>query len=118
MKVLPDEFVGVGPMAELASAGQDVSIVSPTPPFHALTDEQVLERAYREGRALVTLDKDFGELAVLRCLPHVGIVRIVGYRVGQQGRVCVRILERSGQELASGALVTAEPGRVRILMGE
>jgi hypothetical protein len=32
----------------------------------------ILGRAHREGRVLVTLDKDFGELAVVRRQPHPG----------------------------------------------
>ena len=35
-------------------------------------DEEVLARAYQERRVLITLDKDFGELAILRGLPHPG----------------------------------------------
>lgn len=41
-------------------------------------DAELLERARREDRVLVTMDKDFGELAVVRRLPHAGIIRLVG----------------------------------------
>lgn len=65
-------------------------------------------------RILVTLDKDFGELAVLRNLPHCGIIRIVGFSVRQHGPVYVSILQAHAIELQSGAIVTAQPGRLRI----
>ena len=33
--------------------------------------------AYEESRVLVTIDKDFGELAIVRGQAHSGIVRLV-----------------------------------------
>jgi predicted nuclease of predicted toxin-antitoxin system len=65
----------------------------------------------------VTLDKDFGELAIVRGLPHSGIVRLVGFGATQQGAVCLRLLADYGGELRGGAIVTAQPGRVRIREG-
>ena len=44
-------------------------------------DEEILEYAYKEGRILVTLDKDFGELAIVHDTPHSGILRIVNFPV-------------------------------------
>jgi predicted nuclease of predicted toxin-antitoxin system len=77
-------------------------------------DAEILAQARHEGRVLVTLDKDFGELAVLRGAPHSGILRMVNFPARQQASVCLRVLAEYGQELASGAIITAEPGRVRI----
>jgi predicted nuclease of predicted toxin-antitoxin system len=77
-------------------------------------DEEILATAYSEGRILVTLDKDFGELAIVRGTPHCGILRLVNLSTRQQASVCLRVLELYGNELASGAIITAELGRVRI----
>ena len=77
-------------------------------------DEEILAHAHTEERILVTLDKDFGEMAVFQRLPHHGIVRLVGFSAHQQGNICLDILDRHGHELLSGAIVTAEPGRLRI----
>jgi predicted nuclease of predicted toxin-antitoxin system len=74
----------------------------------------ILARANQEGRVLVTLDKDFGELGVLRNVPHQGIVRLVNFRSHQQGRACAEILAHYASELARAAIITAEPGRIRI----
>jgi predicted nuclease of predicted toxin-antitoxin system len=63
---------------------------------------------------LVTLDKDFGELAVVRGIAHSGILRLVGFRGREQGAACVKILANHGDELAGGALITAETGRIRV----
>lgn len=77
-------------------------------------DESILAIAYREGRVLVTLDKDFGELALVLRHSHSGIVRLVDFAAAQQAKVCARVLDAHGAELESGAIVTAERGRLRI----
>lgn len=77
-------------------------------------DDEILARAHQEGRVLVTLDKDFGELAVVHGHPHAGIVRLVNWSVLQQASVCLTVLARYGAELQTGAIVTVEPGRVRV----
>lgn len=80
-------------------------------------DREILARAHREGRVLVTLDKDFGELSVVRNEPHSGIVRLVGFSAREQGRACQEVLERYGDELRRGALITVDPGKVRVRPG-
>lgn len=74
----------------------------------------ILARANEQGRVLVTLDKDFAELGVLRNAPHCGIIRIVNFRASRQGRACTEILSRYAEELRRGAIITAEPGRIRM----
>lgn len=66
------------------------------------------------GRILVTLDKDFGEMAIDRGTPHCGIIRLVNIAAKQQAAVCLQVLAQHGDELQSGAIVTASPGRLRI----
>ena len=77
-------------------------------------DTAILELALADRRVLLTLDKDFGELAVLHGQPHAGIVRLVNWSARQQAQTCLAVFDRYGEELQRGALVTAEPGRVRI----
>jgi len=48
-------------------------------------DEEILTQAQREGRVLVTIDKDFGEVAIVRGIRHSGIVRLVELQAKQQG---------------------------------
>ena len=64
------------------------------------------------------MDKDFGELAIVRGRPHRGIVRLVNLAARDQGLVCALVLERYGGELDRGAIVTVEPGRVRVRPAE
>ncbi len=77
-------------------------------------DEDILAQAYREQRVLITLVKDFGELAIRCSLPHRGILRLVNFSARQQGAVCQQLLAQYGDELTRGAIITVEAGRVRI----
>ena len=81
-------------------------------------DEEILAIAYRENRILITLDKDFGEMTIVRRLPHAGILRLVNLITTQQSQVCLQVLSRYGNELSAGAIITAELGRVRIRSAE
>jgi len=116
MKLLLDTCVWGGVQQELNAAGHDVIWAgnwSEDP-----GDEEILDRAFKEGRVLVTLDKDFGELAVPLRKPHCGIMRLVDFRAEQQSAVCLQVLARYADELRAGAIITAERGRVRIRPGE
>lgn len=112
MKVLLDSCVW-GPAAEtVREAGHEVVWAGDWERDPG--DDEILSRAAREGRVLVTLDKDFGELAIVHGAPHRGIFRLVGFSARDQGKVIVDVLDRYGQELSDGGLVTVEPGRARI----
>jgi predicted nuclease of predicted toxin-antitoxin system len=112
VKLLLDTCLSGGAAGEVAAEGHDVvwtgSWVSDP------GDEAILAYAHAEGRILITLDKDFGELAIVFGRPHCGIVRLVNLSVRRQAAVCLRVLALYGDELQAGAIVTAEEGRVRI----
>ena len=112
MRVLLDTCVWGGARESVAAAGHDVIWGGDWEDDPG--DEALLARAYSESRVLVTLDKDFGELAIVQGLPHAGIVRLVGLRARAQGAAVVAVLERYGVLLSAGSLVTVEPGRVRV----
>ena len=77
-------------------------------------DAEILSMAKTQERVLVTLDKDFGELAVVRRIPHCGIVRLINIAARLQGSVCLRILEKYGEELRKGSIVTCDDKRIRV----
>ena len=77
-------------------------------------DDEILAIAHNESRVLITLDKDFGELAIVFGQPHSGILRLVNMSTKQQGDVCIEVLTRYESNLLNGALITAERGRVRV----
>jgi predicted nuclease of predicted toxin-antitoxin system len=100
-------------VASLRVSGHDVAWVRTDAPGEP--DEQVLARAQRERRILLTFDKDFGELAWRASLPaESGVVLF---------RIPMPAPERVGETLAgilasredwSGNFAVVEPGRVRI----
>lgn len=112
MKILLDTCVWGGAKTVLTEAGHDVIWVGDWPADPG--DAEILKYAYREARTLVTLDKDFGELAVVRRQPHCGIVRLVNLRARQQGPTCVAILSKYETELEVGAIVTVDHRRIRV----
>jgi predicted nuclease of predicted toxin-antitoxin system len=112
MKVLLDTCVWGGAEQELRNAGHDVIYAGSWPQDPG--DDQILKQAYSDGRILVTLDKDFGELAIVRGFPHSGIIRLVNISAKKQAAVCLEVLKRYGEELLTGAIATAEPGYVKI----
>ena len=112
MKILLDTCVWGGARFDLESAGHDV--VWSGDWNEDPGDEEILSIAHREQRVLVTLDKDFGELAIVHNLPHSGIIRLVNIRARQQGTFCVHILEKYKNGLLKGAIATVETDRVRL----
>ena len=112
MKFLLDACVWGGVCKDLQSAGHDVVWAGEWPDDPG--DDEILERAYRERRILVTLDKDFGELAIVHELPHSGIIRLVNIASKRQALACRQVLELHEDDLISGAIITVEPGRIRI----
>ena len=70
--------------------------------------------ANRESRILVTLDKDFGELAIAKRRPHSGIVRLVDILAREQGTYSLLVVERYHRELLDGAIITVQMDRIRI----
>ena len=77
-------------------------------------DIAILAAAHSERRILVTLDKDFGELAILKGLPHSGIIRLTGFRAAQMANAIHYVIGTYERELIAGAIVTVDPERIRI----
>ena len=112
MRVLLDSCVHSAARSVLEAAGHDVTAVADLPSDPG--DEAILAQATAEKRILITLDKDFGELAVLHRQTHAGIVRLVDARADEQGPRCVAVLRQYEVEIVNGAIVTAERSRTRI----
>lgn len=112
MKVLLDGCVWGGTKKTLEDAGHDTLWIGDF--LRDPGDEAIINLAYQEDRILVTLDKDFGELAVLKGKPHRGIIRIVDHRATEQGPVCVKVLEKYQEDLKRRALITVDKKRIRV----
>lgn len=66
MRFLADENFPRSSVVRLRDAGHDVAFVAEDSP--SMGDPDVLDRAIREGRILLTLDRDYGELVYRRGL--------------------------------------------------
>lgn len=112
MRLLLDTCVWGGAKADLVSLGHDVTWCGEWPADPG--DEEVLAFAHREARVLVTLDKDFGELAIVRKQQHSGIGRLVGLAAREQAPACHAVLIAHGDELTRGAIATVSAGQLRV----
>jgi predicted nuclease of predicted toxin-antitoxin system len=112
LKLLLDSCISPTVGTELSARGHDVVWVGDWASDPG--DEEILAAALRDGRTVVTLDKDFAELAVVFGQAHAGIIRLVNFSVSKHVAVCVGAIEQHGSELSGGAILTVEPGRVRL----
>jgi predicted nuclease of predicted toxin-antitoxin system len=97
---------------ELRREGLDVVDTTDVDPF--ASDSEVLALAYAEQRVLVTLDKDFGELVIVRAQAHCGVIRLVGFSAQEQASVLLKLVDTLGEEILGGGLVVASPERTRV----
>ena len=112
MKLLLDSCISAHAADIVRQAGHDVTWAGDW--VRDPGDETILYRAVAESRILATVDKDFGELIILQGIVHVGLIRLVGFRAGGQGTALIRLLTSYEAELAAGAILTAQPWRVRV----
>ena len=115
MKLLTDACIWRPTVVTLRAAGHDVDAVGDWPADPG--DRAILERAHADGRVLVTVDKDFGELAVRQGMPHSGIIRLAMTPVLLEAEVCLAAISAFERELLAGAIVTATPRRMRMRPG-
>jgi predicted nuclease of predicted toxin-antitoxin system len=94
-KLLADENVPLKAVEALRRKGVDVvSVIELSP---GLKDREVLNLANREGRIIVTFDKDFGEL-------------VVRERARVKGLILLRFAPRSPQQVAEKIWRVLESG--------
>lgn len=114
MKFLVDECTGTSVVACLRSEGHDAMAVVEVMP--EADDEEILDRAVREGRIVVTNDKDFGELVFRSGWEHRGVVllRLRDERAENKVRIIKAVLAQVGERLRNHYIVASEAGiRVR-----
>lgn len=97
---------------ELRSHGNDVMLVAELD--KAMSDAEILDWSHIEGRTVITLDKDFGKLAVLLGKLHCGIVRLVDIHPMEQANTVLDAIRTYGAELVSRSIITVSKDRSRI----
>lgn len=113
MRFLANENFRGPAVRALEASAHDVVWVRLVMP--AATDAEVLARAAREERILLTFDKDFGELAGHTGLPpNCGVIllRMSMPRPGDSGRRIADLITARDDWAAHFSVV--EPGRVRM----
>ncbi len=112
MKILLDTCAWGGCCKILRKAGHDVVWAGDWAEDPG--DEEILKRAQNENRILVTLDKDFGELAVAQGKQHSGIIRLVNISATKQAATCLQVFAKHAAQLEKSAIVTVQPGKLRV----
>ena len=116
MKLKLDENIGRRGADLLIAAGHDVSTVFQQR-LHGVSDETLFEVCAREGRAILTLDRDFGQ--VIRFPPEKSaglIILELSPRTTYQG-LLLRLrnfVTFAQSESVTGALWIVEANRVRV----
>ncbi|MBI2145421.1 DUF5615 family PIN-like protein [Candidatus Woesearchaeota archaeon] len=111
MQFLVDESTGKRFAALLAATGHDVIFAGDAMP--SASDEEVLAKAEKEDRILISDDKDFGELVVRLRKPSTGVILLRMASVDAKTRTGV-VAEIVKERDIVGKLVIVKEGRVRI----
>ncbi len=84
--------------------------------LHRMTDGDILEKARRENRILLTHDLDFGELLAASGgnLPSVIIFRLKDMRAANVSRHVFSIINQQSEALNKGAVLSVTEQKVRI----
>lgn len=113
MRLLLDTSIPQSATEALVAAGHDVARVSELTRGAASTDAKVLEQAARQGRILVTRDQHMGEHELLLGHEH-RLLRVGGFKLADQAGAILQALAEHGAEMERGAVVTVEPGHVKV----
>ncbi len=113
MRFLADESCDFAVVRALRAAGYDVVAVAEVSP--RAEDEAVIDLALREGRILLTEDKDFGQLvyANLQATGGVLFLRFPATARAKLSNTVLELVRRRGEQLI-GRFIVVQPGRVRI----
>jgi predicted nuclease of predicted toxin-antitoxin system len=113
MRFLANENIPGSAVAALEAAGHDVVWIRSV--ARGAADQDVLAWAAREGRILLTFDKDFGELARRSASPRtcgVVLLRMPMPRPSDVGQRLATVI--AARDDWAGHFSVIEPGRVRM----
>lgn len=112
MKLLADECVAGSTVVAMRAAGFDVEWIAETLP--GAVDADVLARAFRAGRLLLTEDKDFGELTIRfgHACHGIILVALAGLPAAARAARTVAALQALGDR-GTGQFVVIEQHRIR-----
>jgi len=84
--------------------------------LHRITDAEIIKKATKEGRIILTCDLDFGDLIAASggICPSVIIFRLQNERPENVNRRLEQVLEESSDALEKGAIISVEEARYRV----
>ncbi|MDH5668658.1 MAG: DUF5615 family PIN-like protein [Nitrospira sp.] len=96
----------------LTNLDHDVRLMGASDP--CASDDALLGMAHQEGRLVITLDKDFGELVFVQRRPHAGIIRFLDMPIAEHVTAMQELLSGYEADLLSGAMIVVTRGRIRV----
>ena len=113
MRFVADESVDLPIVQALGETGYDVTYVAELTP--GVDDATVLGDANREGRLLLTADKDFGEMVVRQQRLSTGVIllRLAGLPNQRKVALTLQAIQENADRLV-GHITVVGVGRVRI----
>jgi len=112
MRFLVDRCAGRRLAEWLRSLGHDVVETRSLGPDPG--DKEILRMAAKEGRILVTIDTDFGQLVFGEQISHSGIIRLPDVPARRRINLMEEVLRKHRQDLTAGAIITVRGERIRI----
>lgn len=112
MKFLIDRCAGKTVAQWLQDQGHDVveaRTLGPDP-----GDKLLLQWAESQGRALVTIDTDFGKLVYSENVTHCGLIRLPDVPARRRVQLLNLVLNQYGAQIERGAVVTVRGERIRV----
>ena len=91
LKILLDENLGIKVYEELKRKGFDVQSILLE--HRGMEDTEIIETAKDYGKVIVTMDKDFGYLAISQDPPGLVLLRLRDPRVPNRLKTLLRALE-------------------------
>jgi predicted nuclease of predicted toxin-antitoxin system len=84
--------------------------------LHRLENGEIVTKAFRESRVILTWDLDFTEILALSGRHQVSAVifRLVNTRSAHVIERLARVLQESAQDLEDGAIISVEEARHRV----
>ncbi|MDH3688385.1 MAG: DUF5615 family PIN-like protein [Gammaproteobacteria bacterium] len=115
MKFLADVGISLSTVEALRKAGHDARHLRDEG-LQRLSDAEILDKARREGRIILTFDLDFGDLLALGLSdsPSVIIFRLHDETPASVIPKLMDVLAKSSEELDQGALTVVGDARYRL----
>ena len=115
MKLLLDQDVPRRAATLLREAGVDAVHASEAG-LSSADDAEIVAWCRVRGAVAVTLDADLHALIALsgQTTPSTIRMRVQGLKGPEMARILSNVLESRGDALAAGALITVQPGRLRV----